>query len=159
VEGLVKQELSFIFKGGTALMLHLNSAKRLSIDIDVIIPFKPQNLDLLLDQVVEEQHFIRKEFQSRNIRPGIDKAHYKFYYIPYYKTSGNEEYVLLDILFEKILYKKIIPISIQSTFIPEMGSPVSVQVPCLEDLTGDKLMGSSNHYHCFPNVVSSTPRF
>jgi len=30
LEGLVKQNISFVFKGGTALMLHLNSAKRLS---------------------------------------------------------------------------------------------------------------------------------
>ena len=33
LEGLVKKELPFVFKGGTALMLHLNSTKRLSIDI------------------------------------------------------------------------------------------------------------------------------
>ncbi len=37
VEGLVKQNLDFVFKGGTALMLILNSSKRLSIDIDIII--------------------------------------------------------------------------------------------------------------------------
>lgn len=30
LEGLVKQKFSFVFKGGTALMLHLNSSKRLS---------------------------------------------------------------------------------------------------------------------------------
>jgi len=38
LEGLVKNKLPFVFKGGTALMLHLNSTKRLSIDIDVILP-------------------------------------------------------------------------------------------------------------------------
>ena len=43
IEGLVKQNLSFIFKGGTALMLHLNSTRRLSIDIDIIMPEKPGN--------------------------------------------------------------------------------------------------------------------
>jgi len=30
LEGLAKQKLSFVFKGGTALMLHFNSTKRLS---------------------------------------------------------------------------------------------------------------------------------
>lgn len=30
LEGLVKLKLSFVFKGGTALMLHLDSVKRLS---------------------------------------------------------------------------------------------------------------------------------
>ncbi len=48
LEGLVKQNLSFVFKGGTALMLHLNSSKRLSIDIDIIIPVKSNELDELL---------------------------------------------------------------------------------------------------------------
>jgi hypothetical protein len=30
VEGLVKQKLSLVFKGGTALMLHLNSPKSIN---------------------------------------------------------------------------------------------------------------------------------
>lgn len=39
LEGLVKQKLSFVFKGGTALLLHLNSSKRLSIDISIQLNF------------------------------------------------------------------------------------------------------------------------
>lgn len=38
LEGLVEQNLSFVFKGGTALMLHFNSNKRFLIDIDIILP-------------------------------------------------------------------------------------------------------------------------
>ena len=45
LEGLVKQNLDFVFKGGTALMLILDSPKRLSIDIDIIIEKEPKNLD------------------------------------------------------------------------------------------------------------------
>lgn len=37
LESLVISGCPFIFKGGTALMLHLNSSKRLSIDIDITI--------------------------------------------------------------------------------------------------------------------------
>ena len=37
LEGLSASGLKFIFKGGTALMLMQNSAKRLSIDIDIIM--------------------------------------------------------------------------------------------------------------------------
>jgi hypothetical protein len=36
LEGLAMHKIPFVFKGGTALMLHLNSTKRLSIDIDII---------------------------------------------------------------------------------------------------------------------------
>jgi predicted nucleotidyltransferase component of viral defense system len=51
LEGLVKHKISFVFKGGTALMLHLNSVKRLSIDIDIIMPEKADNLNEILDEV------------------------------------------------------------------------------------------------------------
>ena len=38
LEALVRSGCPFVFKGGTSLMLHLNSSKRLSIDIDIICP-------------------------------------------------------------------------------------------------------------------------
>ena len=139
LEGLVKQKLSFVFKGGTALMLHLDSAKRLSIDIDIIIPDKPANLNEILDKLAKEQGFLRKKEQKRTANTKIDKAHYKFFYTPLHKTSKDEEYVLLDILFEVVQYQKLIQINIQSSFVPEMDSPLTVKSPCLEDITGDKL--------------------
>ncbi len=38
LESLVLSGCPFVFKGGTALMLHMDSAKRLSIDIDITCP-------------------------------------------------------------------------------------------------------------------------
>jgi predicted nucleotidyltransferase component of viral defense system len=139
LEGLVKQKLSFVFKGGTSLMLHLNSSKRLSIDIDIIMPIKPGNLNELLDGVASEQGFLRKELQHRNTNSKIDKAHYKFYYDPVHKTSKDEEYVLLDILFEEVQYKNLVELKIQASFLPENETPLSVKSACLEDIIGDKL--------------------
>ncbi len=139
LEGLVKQKLSFVFKGGTALMLHLKSTKRLSIDIDVIIPVKPENLDKILDNVASEQGFLRKEMQQRKVNTKIDKAHYNFFYTPLHKTAKDEEYVLLDIVFEEIQYKNTLQLKIQSSFLPEKQAPLTVESPCLEDITGDKL--------------------
>ncbi len=69
----------------------------------------------------------------------IDKAHYKFIYAPLYKTSKEEEFVLLDILFEKVQYKSIVQLNIQSSFLPGNEAPLSVKVPCIEDITADKL--------------------
>ena len=37
LESLVLSGCPFVFKGGTSLMLHLDSTKRLSIDIDIIL--------------------------------------------------------------------------------------------------------------------------
>lgn len=139
LEGLARQNISFVFKGGTALMLHLNSSKRLSIDIDVIISKKPDKLDELLDKVASEQGFLRKEFQERNTITKIDKAHYKFFYTPLHRTSKVEEYVLLDILFEEVQYKNLVELNIQSSFLPETGTPISVKTASLDDITGDKL--------------------
>jgi len=139
LEGLVKEKLPFVFKGGTALMLLLNSTKRLSIDIDIILPNIPIDLENILDSVVKEQGFTRQELQHRNTDSKIKKEHYKFLYTPIHKSNKEEEYIMLDILFEKLNYERIIKMPIQSTFIPIKGEPLIVDVPSLEDILGDKL--------------------
>ena len=135
----MKYEVPFVFKGGTALMLHLNSTKRLSIDIDIILPKELENFEGILDELSLEQGFLRKEFQHRDTKSKIKKEHYKFFYTPLHKSNKEEEYVLLDILFEEINYTKLERIPIQSSFVPIDGEPKYVKVPCLEDMLGDKL--------------------
>lgn len=139
LEGLAKQNLSFVFKGGTALMLHFNSTKRLSIDIDIILTSEPENLESILDAIVKEQGFLRKELQHRSATSKIKKEHYKFFYTPLHKTNKTEEYVLLDILFEEVNYAKLVSLPIQSDFVPIIDQPLNVNVPSLEDILGDKL--------------------
>jgi predicted nucleotidyltransferase component of viral defense system len=139
LEGLVKQDLSFVFKGGTALMLHFNSTKRLSIDIDIILPDKEINMEEILTAVVEEQNFTKFELQERSARSDIEKAHYKLYYRPVRSSGGDEEYVLLDILFEDLNYTKMEQLPVNSPFVPQTGDPLMVDIPSIEDLLGDKL--------------------
>lgn len=144
LEGLAKQKLSFVFKGGTALMLHFNLTKRLSIDIDIILPndsnsFRNKNLESVLDAIIKEQGFLRKELQHRSTTSKIKKEHYKFFYTPLHKTNKDEEYVLLDILFIEVNYVNLISLPIQSDFVPIIDKPLSVNVPSLEDILGDKL--------------------
>jgi len=139
LEGLAKQKLSFVFKGGTALMLHFNSNKRLSIDIDIILPNEIKDLDSVLDAIIIEQGFLRKELQNRSTTSKIRKVHYKFFYTPLHKTNKDEEYVLLDILFEEVKYVNLISLPIQSDFVPIIDKPLTVIVPGLEDILGDKL--------------------
>ena len=139
LEGLVKQNIPFLFKGGTALMLHFNSTRRLSIDIDIILPQEIENLEQTLDLLALEQGFLRKELQHRDAKSKIKKEHYKFFYTPLHKTNKEEEYVLLDILYEEANYSKIILLPIQSTFVPIIDAPLNVNIPILEDILGDKL--------------------
>jgi predicted nucleotidyltransferase component of viral defense system len=144
LEGLTKQKLSFVFKGGTALMLHFNSTNRLSIDIDIILPndsdsYRNKDLESVLDAITKEQGFLRKELQHRSTTSKIKKEHYKFFYTPIHKTNKEEEYVLLDILFEEVNYVNLISLPIQSDFVPIVDKPLSINVPSLEDILGDKL--------------------
>lgn len=77
--------------------------------------------------------------QHRSTTSKIKKEHYKFFYTPLHKTNKDEEYVLLDILFEEVNYKNLISLPIQSDFVPIIDKPLSVNVPSLEDILGDKL--------------------
>ncbi|WP_179415973.1 nucleotidyl transferase AbiEii/AbiGii toxin family protein [Mucilaginibacter sp. E4BP6] len=138
LEGLVKSDLKFVFKGGTALMLLMNSTKRLSIDIDIIVS-KQQGLDQHFTSFLTEQGFTRFELQERKTATGIEKAHYKFFYVPVHKSNLNEDYVLLDILFEEPHYAKVIDWPIDSSFVQQNGDPIKVKLPCHEDILGDKL--------------------
>lgn len=139
LEGMAKQSIPFVFKGGTALMLHLNSGRRLSIDIDIILPKGTEMKKEWLDSVVETQGFLRWELQERNANSFIKKEHYKFFYTPLHKTKKTEEQVLLDILFEDTHYGKLEQRPIQSPFFPSIGEDIMVDIPSTEDLLGDKL--------------------
>ena len=85
LEGLSKHNVPFVFKGGTALMLHMNSTKRLSIDIDIILPTEPDDLELTLNEIAKEQGFLRNELQYRN-------GHFED------KNRKNEDFTIFSIL-------------------------------------------------------------
>jgi len=138
LEGLVTSELKFVLKGGTALMLLLGSTRRLSIDIDIITS-KDQQLEDQFQEFLADQGFIRFELQERKANSDIEKAHYKFNYKPVHKSNLEEDYVLLDILFEAPHYAKVIDWPIDSSFVKQTGEPHMVKVPCHEDILGDKL--------------------
>lgn len=139
LEGLAKVKLDFVFKGGTALMLLLDSSKRLSIDIDIILYEEPDNLESFFREILSDQYFTRFELQNRNTDSNIKKEHYKFFYIPVHKTHAEEEYILLDILYEKPNYQNIIELPVKSKFLISTGDEINVRVPSHEDILGDKL--------------------
>lgn len=67
LEGLSESNLKFVFKGETALMLLLNSTKRLSIDIDIIISEKVEDLDKLLSDIAGKKGFPKVEEKRRKV--------------------------------------------------------------------------------------------
>lgn len=138
LEGLTMSGLPFIFKGGTALMLKLGSARRLSIDIDIIIPKINNSLPALLQKVAAERGFSKAEEKVRETQSSIEKAHYKFFYKPVAQRA-EEAYVLLDILVGDSGYHEIEELPIESSFLSLTDKYSIVSVPSFEDLTGDKL--------------------
>lgn len=140
LETLQQRNLKFIFKGGTALMLMLPEPKRFSIDIDIIVPEKSQGIESYLDQVIENSDFIKYELNERNTKSNIEKAHYKFYYKPITNARAENEYILLDVLYEDSHYgEHTHKIPINSLFLLPEGEDVSVTVPLPEAILGDKL--------------------
>ena len=140
LEGLKESGISFIFKGGTALMLLLPEIKRLSIDIDIIIHKKPENLESILEKIAKENGFTGYKEQERKTKSKIVKAHYKFFYVPVTNTRGTEEYIILDILFEENPYgKHLKDTEVKSPFLNVDGKSTVVQTPTEEAILGDKL--------------------
>lgn len=138
LEGLVESNLKFVFKGGTALMLMLDSTKRLSIDIDIILPIKPDGFDKLLSEIATHKGFTKVEEKKRTTKSGIEKSHYKFYF-PCTLRANIEEFVLLDILFEENHYSNLISTPIESPFIAHNDIILRATTPDFNNIMGDKL--------------------
>ena len=138
LEGLAGSKFSFVFKGGTALMMMFGIARRLSIDIDIIVPEK-YDLIKIFENVVKTKWFSRYSEQKRKSQSEIPKSHFKFFYNPVYRTSEAEDYVLLDILFDKSHYQKVESIPVNSAFVEQDGPMINVSVPSFDDILGDKL--------------------
>jgi hypothetical protein len=134
---LQTQGLSFIFKGGTSLILLLENSNRFSVDIDILTEASRESVEKILDQVVEASHFKGwKLDEKRSYGDGVPKAHYEFEYESNVNKRSN--YILLDILYEKAHYPKIQKRAIKSIWI-ETETLIEIDLPTIEAITGDKL--------------------
>jgi len=137
LEGLTESGLDYVFKGGTALMLLFNSSKRLSIDIDIVVPEKEKDLTDILQNICKTKRFTGFEKQERITRTNIDKEHYKLMFVS--ALNNQESYILLDILKEDNHYQNIIELPIDSNFVNQEREPITVRLPDLNNILGDKL--------------------
>jgi hypothetical protein len=137
LEGLSESGLNYVFKGGTALVLLFNSDKRLSIDIDIIVPEKEKNLTHILQNICTAKEFTHFEKQERIAGTSIDKEHYKLFFVS--AIDNQEGHILLDVLKEDIHYQNIIEMPIDSSFVIQENEPVMVHLPDFNNILGDKL--------------------
>lgn len=137
LESLVAQGCPLVFKGGTSLMLHFDSSKRLSIDIDIVCP-PGTDIQPYLERA-KEYEFYDYELVERITPHNVPKLHSKFFYNVTYKTNADVGHILLDVLYEDNHYHKIESKNIDSPFVQHDGKILSVALPSTEDLLGDKL--------------------
>ena len=144
LEALARSGCPFLFKGGSSLMLHLNTSKRLSIDIDIICP-PGTVIENYLNQYAEEYGFGKVELVERISRTDVPKQHAKFYYEVSYPGKGGQDKILLDVLFEETHYSRVVTLPIQSPLLITDEPAVMVSLPSREDLLGDKLTAFAPH--------------
>lgn len=144
LESLVRSGCPFIFKGGTALMLHLNTSRRLSIDVDIVCP---PGLDIreYLGKFGSEYGFLEVNEIERKSRTGVPKSHAEYRYAVTYPSGRPTDKILLDVLYEDIHYNEVVSLPIDSPLLKMDGVPLMVQCPSLKDMLGDKLTAFAPH--------------
>jgi hypothetical protein len=136
LERLTSNGLSFVFKGGTSLLLLVEETNRFSIDIDIICITAREELEAILDKVVSSSRF--KEWkldERRSYRQGVPKVHYMFSFETSRHGSGT---ILLDVLVEDSLYPELTEKPLTTKWI-ETDEETMITVPTFDAITGDKL--------------------
>ncbi len=136
LEQLVINNLQFVFKGGTSLILLIEKPQRFSIDIDINTEESKEKLLNILKTICSNELFKRFEENKRKDR-GVPKAHFKFYYDSV--INGRENYILLDVLFDKHSYPEVIKTPIKSFWIDTDEKITKVNTPSIDSILGDKL--------------------
>lgn len=140
LEKLANFKYDFVFKGGTSLMLLLDTFNRFSVDIDILM--NPSDQEGISEDVFsfKDDRFIRVEEDFR--KPAdIIKKHFKFYFKSLYETvdDNKEPYVLLDVVFDSMKYKELSKHKINSHFVETDDPYLEVNIPSIDEMLGDKL--------------------
>jgi hypothetical protein len=133
---LARSELDFIFKGGTALLLHLPEPNRLSIDIDIVCDASQADFEDVLTRLVSESLFLRWDESVRGEQGLPGRRHYRFHYLS--PVEKRESHVLLDVVTEVNFLEHIVTKPVATSFL-DVPEPTFVRTPCLESLLGDKM--------------------
>ncbi len=133
---LAESGMPFVFKGGTSLLLHLPKPRRLSIDIDIVCPASPAELDAVLAGIAQQAPFTGYEPQNRGERGLPRRRHFKFHYPS--PTQGRPLHILLDVVEDAECPVDLVDRPILTSFI-EVERKVHVRLPTMEALLGDKL--------------------
>lgn len=142
LEALVTVGMKFIFKGGTSLTLLLDSPKRLSTDIDIIVS-PGTDVKEYIEEASRIFPFKSYTEQIRTGRDKIEKRHYQFVYDS--PAFGDAFYILLDILFEENHYSRLVQKPINNSLVITDEPTQIVTMPSVDCILGDKLTAFAPH--------------
>ena len=142
LDALCEVGMSFVFKGGTSLMLLLKHPRRLSTDIDIVVA-PGTDIGLYLEKAAKVFPFVSREEQVRFGKNKIEKRHLKFtYFSPVRKC---EFYILLDVLFEDHQYLRTVKRPIDNDLLLPDGAVHEVEMPDVNCILGDKMTAFAPH--------------
>lgn len=150
LEALARVGLPFVFKGGTCLMLLLDTPSRLSTDIDIVVE-PGTNLDEYLESASEIFPFSSVEEQKRIGKNSIEKRHFKFTYDS--PINGRPFYILLDVLFEENHYSELVSKEIRNDLLLTEPDYITVITPSVNCILADKLTAFAPHTIGIPLYV------
>lgn len=128
--------LDFVFKGGTSLMLHFDTVKRLSIDVDIASLEPLQRVQEVLGTICDGAPFIT---WSHQVWRNSENPPTKYFQIDFVSAlDGSTTAVQLDVLEVANGYAQIEEKPVSASFL-EVETPVTVRVPTIDCLLGDKL--------------------
>ena len=138
LEQLRLNNLNFVFKGGTALLLATEKPKRFSIDIDIITEESEDKIKAVLQKISQLDIFIRWEDDNdRKHTPDAPIGHFKMFYKS--AVDGHEEPILLDLLYSPNPYPETKEYLINHNWLATSGEDTTVVLPTFEAILGDKL--------------------
>ncbi len=123
-------------------MLILERPKRLSTDIDVIVD-PGTDVDFYIEKAGKTFPFLSVEENKRKGVNNIEKRHFRFHFLS--PRNGNEISVLLDVVFEKSPYLKLVERPIRNALLLSAREDLKVQVPDKNCILGDKLTAFAPH--------------
>lgn len=141
LEQLKISGLDLVFKGGTSVFLMCDSPRRFSIDIDIIVSDKIENMSAIFNKVIASGLFLYwQEDNERKMVVNAPVGHYKFFYKSIGGSHFGNEPILLDVLFsDKGVYKKTIQIPIKHNWLSTDEPFELITTPTFESILGDKL--------------------
>lgn len=136
VSALAQQHLSFAFKGGTSLLLHLPVIRRLSIDVDVLCTDPPEAMLNALKAIGENAPFTAFEHLAHRDKELPPKKHYRLHYNSKVNRSG--QFILVDVMYDQNPYSNMESKFVNVPFVL-VAEKIPIPVPSLNGLLGDKL--------------------